>query len=285
MLVCNPNEIVIHGTTSKGKTFRPSDWAERLCGILSSFDKGNRLAYHQWVRPILIDKVRCVAVDTKLEEINPAMFRFLMDFASDNDLRVMDYEALVAEYQGSAPAASEATTVAVAEETPVEAVVEVATPAPDEPIDNSVLREIAAHETSVAFAALSILRPTLTDVNRFIEQVNTVQRADGYRLLGVFEENKTNAVAVCGFRVVTNLAYGKHIHIDDIVTVPQGRERGYGSRLLAEVACIAEAENIAQIHIDSAVGSEHKDAHRLYYQHGFEISEHHFSCKTERFRK
>ena len=34
MLVCNPYEIVIHGTTSKGKTFRPSDWAERLCGIL-----------------------------------------------------------------------------------------------------------------------------------------------------------------------------------------------------------------------------------------------------------
>ena len=151
--------------------------------------------------------------------------------------------------------------------------------------ETSILREIEAHETSVAFAALSILRPTLTDVNRFIEQVNVVQRAAGYRLLGVFEENKTNAVAVCGFRVVTNLAYGKHIHIDDIVTVPQGRERGYGSRLLAEVARIAEAENIAQIHIDSAVGSERKDAHRLYYQHGFEISEHHFSCKTERFRK
>ncbi|MGN6837944.1 DUF3579 domain-containing protein, partial [Neisseria sp. P0022.S010] len=30
MLVCNPYEVVIHGTTSKGKIFRPSDWAERL---------------------------------------------------------------------------------------------------------------------------------------------------------------------------------------------------------------------------------------------------------------
>ena len=285
MLVCNPNEIVIHGTTSKGKTFRPSDWAERLCGILSSFDKGNRLAYHQWVRPILIDKVRCVAVDTKLEEINPAMFRFLMDFASDNDLRVMDHEALVTEYQGVEPVKPKETVAAAVEELPTEAVVETVTSVTEESFNNSILREIAAHETSVAFAALSILRPTLTDVNRFIEQVNAVQRADGYRLLGVFEENKTNAVAVCGFRVVTNLAYGKHIHIDDIVTVPQGRERGYGSRLLAEVANIAETENITQIHIDSAVGSERKDAHRLYYQHGFEISEHHFSCKTERFRK
>ena len=107
MLVCNPYEIVIHGTTSKGKTFRPSDWAERLCGILSSFDKGNRLAYHQWVRPMLVDKVRCVAVDKKLEEINPAMFRFLMDFAADNDLRVMDCKALLDERSEQAEAAAE----------------------------------------------------------------------------------------------------------------------------------------------------------------------------------
>ena len=52
MLVCNPYEVVIHGTTSKGKIFRPSDWAERLCGILSSFTKDNRLSYSNWVRPI-----------------------------------------------------------------------------------------------------------------------------------------------------------------------------------------------------------------------------------------
>ena len=95
MLVCNPYEVVIHGTTSKGKIFRPSDWAERLCGILSSFDKDNRLSYSNWVRPILVDKVRCVAVDKKLEEANPPMFRFLMDFAADNDLRIIDCKQLL----------------------------------------------------------------------------------------------------------------------------------------------------------------------------------------------
>ena len=104
MLVCNINEIIIHGTTSKGKTFRPSDWSERLCGILSSFDKGNRLSYHEWVRPILVDNVRCVGVDKKLEEINPPMFRFLMDFAADNDLRVMDCAVLEQEREAQAQA-------------------------------------------------------------------------------------------------------------------------------------------------------------------------------------
>lgn len=96
MLVCNPYEVVIQGLTSQGKTFRPSDWAERLCGILSSFDS-NRLSYHDWVRPILVDNVRCVAVDKKLEQINPAMFHFLMDFAHDNDLRILDCKALLEE--------------------------------------------------------------------------------------------------------------------------------------------------------------------------------------------
>ena len=96
MLICNPYEIVIQGITSNGKTFRPSDWSERLCGILSSFDN-NRLSYHDWVRPILVDNVRCVAVDKKLKQINESMFRFLMDFAQDNDLRVIDCKALLEE--------------------------------------------------------------------------------------------------------------------------------------------------------------------------------------------
>ena len=90
MFTPNPDEIVIYGTTSNGKTFRPSDWAERLCGILSSFDKGNRLSYHQWVRPLLIGKIRSVAVGKQLETINPPMFQFLMDFAATNGLQVLD---------------------------------------------------------------------------------------------------------------------------------------------------------------------------------------------------
>lgn len=97
MLICNPYEVVIHGTTSSGKIFRPGDWAERLCGILSSFTKDNRLSYSKWVRPMLVDNIRCVAVDKKLETDNPQMFRFLMDFAADNDLRVIDCKALLEE--------------------------------------------------------------------------------------------------------------------------------------------------------------------------------------------
>ncbi len=278
MLVCNPYEIVIHGTTGNGKVFRPSDWAERLCGILSSFDKGNRLSYHEWVRPILVDKVRCVAVDKKLEEINPPMFRFLMDFAADNDLRVMDCKTLIDEQaQEEAGAVQERVSLsqAIQEKQAAEQQAAAVEAAPVE----SVLREIGAEDTAVAFAALSILRSGITDVARFVEQVNTQQRPQGYRLFGIFEEGKANAVAVCGFREQTNLAGGRHIHIDDIVTIPHGRSKGYAARLLAEVRRIAAEEGIDKIQVWSDVGSERTPAHRLYFENGFEIDAFHFSCK------
>lgn len=274
MFTPNPDEIVIYGTTSNGKTFRPSDWAERLCGILSSFDKGNRLSYHQWVRPLLIGKIRSVAVGKQLETINPPMFRFLMDFAADNDLRVLD-EAMLRE-------------LANEQSQPAEAPPPQPEPsaAPQKPEGQPFkLREIPPEETTAAFAALSILRPTLNDVARFAAQVNNEQRAAGYRLLGIFEEGKNNAVAVCGFRITTTLAFGRHIVIDDLVTVPQTRGRGYCTHLLQAVVDIAESKNIAQIHTHVSVGSERADAHRMYLKHGFEINAHHFVCKTERFRR
>ncbi|MDO4432996.1 MAG: GNAT family N-acetyltransferase [Alysiella sp.] len=270
-------EIIIHGTTSNGKVFRPSDWAERLCGILSSFNKENRLAYHEWVHPILIDKVRCVAIDAKLEEINPSMFRFLMDFAADNDLRVMPAEDVM-EKSEQAECILPPQNLEEAQRQSVEdiAVAEAVAEYREQQSTQSVLREILPAETATAFAALSVLRPMLTDINGFVEQVNKIQRAQGYRLLGIFEEGKANAVAVCGFREETNLVSGRHIHIDDFVTVPQSRKRGYASRLLAEVQRIADEAGIMQLHLDSNVSSERTVAHRVYFQHGFEINAYHF---------
>ncbi|MCG7756344.1 MAG: DUF3579 domain-containing protein, partial [Nitrosomonas sp.] len=34
--------FLILGVTSEGRPFRPSDWAERLCGALASYDNRGR---------------------------------------------------------------------------------------------------------------------------------------------------------------------------------------------------------------------------------------------------
>lgn len=79
-------EIVILGMTTSGRTFRPSDWAERLCGMMSVFGEDRHLSYSPYLKPILSDGITCVVVDCRLEHLDPAAFRFLMDFAQDNEL-------------------------------------------------------------------------------------------------------------------------------------------------------------------------------------------------------
>ena len=37
MSISSNNTFIIVGLTTEGKKFRPSDWAERLCGVLSAF--------------------------------------------------------------------------------------------------------------------------------------------------------------------------------------------------------------------------------------------------------
>ena len=81
-------EIVIQGTTEAGKQFRPSDWAERLCGVMAAFGSDQHLAYSPYVHPITSNGVRCVVVDMRLEDIEPMAYRFLRSFAKDNDLKV-----------------------------------------------------------------------------------------------------------------------------------------------------------------------------------------------------
>jgi hypothetical protein len=83
-------EFVIQGITIDGQPFRPSDWAERLCGVMSAFGGDHRMQYSPFVHPITAAGVRCVVVDVRLEQIEPMAYRFLLSFAKDNDLQVRD---------------------------------------------------------------------------------------------------------------------------------------------------------------------------------------------------
>ncbi len=82
--------VIIQGVTLAGRQFRPSDWAERLSGVFSVLGRDNRLNYSPYVKPTSINGVRCVVVDRKLEELDPRAFRFLMGFARDNELQVLE---------------------------------------------------------------------------------------------------------------------------------------------------------------------------------------------------
>jgi len=85
----HPENFIIVGLTLNGRRFRPSDWAERLCGIMSAFGADHRMSYSPYVRPGLHQGEKCVYVAARLYEIEPMAYNFLGGFARDNDLQVI----------------------------------------------------------------------------------------------------------------------------------------------------------------------------------------------------
>jgi hypothetical protein len=87
------SEIIIQGVTKSGKTFRPSDWAERLSGVMSTLGADNRLNYSPYVKPVTVNGVKCVRVSKKLREVDSRAYNFLLGFARDNELQVVERDA------------------------------------------------------------------------------------------------------------------------------------------------------------------------------------------------
>lgn len=83
-------KILIMGVTPEGRTFRPSDWAERMCGNLSSF-RNRRIFYSPLLRPAIVDGHRCVVVDRQLQHLHPKLYEEVVTFAAENHLQVCDW--------------------------------------------------------------------------------------------------------------------------------------------------------------------------------------------------
>lgn len=140
-----------------------------------------------------------------------------------------------------------------------------------------MIREILPPGTGSAFKAMQALRTDLDGEASFVRQVDGVQRPEGYRLVGVFEEGGSNAVAVAGFRTGNNLAWGHYLYVDDLSTLPGARRRGYGRALLDWLVEEGQRLGCDQLHLDSGVGLDRADAHRLYLNAGLVIASHHFA--------
>jgi hypothetical protein len=88
MSISQAENFIIIGVTLGGQTFRPSDWAERICGIMSAFGAERRRAYSPYVLPGTQDGYKCVFVNADLYKVEPKAYTFLVNFAKDNQLKV-----------------------------------------------------------------------------------------------------------------------------------------------------------------------------------------------------
>ena len=125
-------------------------------------------------------------------------------------------------------------------------------------------------------AVMRQLRPHHDREHRFLERVRMQQR-EGYRLVMLSSDGEVAAVA--GYRIGHNLAWGKYLYVDDLVTGEKSRSAGHGRKLMEWLLAKARAERCDELHLDSGV--QRFGAHRFYLREGMDITSHHFTIKLE----
>lgn len=81
------NAIIVLGTTLEEKTFRPSDWIDRLCSSTGQFDKHKRITLSPYVYPIMHRGKRCLYLSQELKKTNAGVYQYVMEFIESNCLK------------------------------------------------------------------------------------------------------------------------------------------------------------------------------------------------------
>jgi len=85
-----PLRLIIQGVNGRGQQFRPRDWAERLCSCLATFGPGRKPCYSPFIYVSFRSEIKSLVVEAGLWEKSPNDYDFLLSFAQENDLRMIE---------------------------------------------------------------------------------------------------------------------------------------------------------------------------------------------------
>lgn len=129
-------------------------------------------------------------------------------------------------------------------------------------------------EVAACFPVLHQLRPHLEQDN-FLAHFRQLQASDRYQLVSI-KDSVGKIVAVAGYTIYTNLAFGRHLYLQDLVTADSERSKGYGKLLIDWLRQHAKEQDCSTLHLCSKF--ERQDAHRFYEREGIEKLAYHFCC-------
>lgn len=94
-----------------------------------------------------------------------------------------------------------------------------------------------------------------------------------------YVEGGEEVAGVAGYRMHDLLFSGRTLYVDDLVTDPKQRSKGFGKALLDFLQNEAEANGCSTLTLDSGV--QRFDAHRFYFRERMSIVGYHFSRPVE----
>lgn len=119
------------------------------------------------------------------------------------------------------------------------------------------------------------LRPHLT-LSEFARRL-CIQAQEGYHVACI--ETQGEGLAALGYRVLNFLAWGRVLYIDDLITHPHRKKRGFGGALMDWAIDQARQLECDAVHLDT--GFTRHDAHRLYLNKSFTLHCHHLEKKLK----
>ena len=125
-------------------------------------------------------------------------------------------------------------------------------------------------EVDAIVPIMNELRPQYSEEQLKLKIVNLMDH--GYKI--AYAHDGINVMSVGGFVFRENLALGKHVYLDDLVTNGRIRSQGAGKTLLNWIMRHAKTQGCTHISLDSHV--TRFEAHRFYLREGFHIVGHHF---------
>lgn len=139
----------------------------------------------------------------------------------------------------------------------------------------NTLIKIAQTDREIAdcFYVMQQLRTNLIEVD-FVLLVRELM-AEGYQL--AYLRPEAQVVCVAGFKISKNLFFGKHLYIEDLVTLESERSKNYGGQMIAWLRKLAINDGCSAFHLDSGV-QRHR-AHKFYLNHNMDIVCYHFAEK------
>jgi len=123
------------------------------------------------------------------------------------------------------------------------------------------LSQLAEYE--MAFPLMQQLRQSLNDAASWYAFAQR-NHAHGYRLLGLFRDEKLCALA--SYRLQENLVHGTYLYLEDFVTDQQYRGQGLGESLIAAVRELAQQAACQRLILDTALSNSL--AQRFYFRQG-----------------
>lgn len=125
------------------------------------------------------------------------------------------------------------------------------------------------------FPVMHELRPHLPP-DSFVPTVRR-QQEQGYQL--VWLEAGGEVAAVAGYRFGENLARGRFLYVDDLVTSSAARRHGHGRRLFDWLVEQARNSGCQELHLDTGV--QRVEAHQFYEKQQMTFASRHYVLKLK----